>query len=84
MLNKIDWSSYDTSDIFNEVDVVPLGVIKYDIECTYCGSNRVRSRLVDIHGIKDVKVVYCSDCKKEKTLLKICDCSKSAKGFMVL
>ena len=84
MLDKIDWDSFDTSDIFDELDVVPLEIIRHDIECTYCGSGRVRTRLVDRYGIKKIKVIYCPDCKKEKTLLKICGLPKCAKGLMVV
>ncbi len=84
MLDRTDWNNYDTSDLLDGGNVVELEIIKYDIECTYCGSSRVRPRLVDMHGIKKVKVIYCRDCKKEKILLKICNCSKCANGAIVL
>ena len=48
---------------------VTLEVIKPKAKCSECGSNRVRSRLVDFFTVKKVKVLYCPDCGKEERVL---------------
>lgn len=57
---------HDSSELFNKGERVTLEVIRPKAKCGECGSNRLRSRLVDFFTVKRVKVLYCPDCGKEK------------------
>lgn len=55
----------DSSELLDKGEKVTLEVIKPG-KCSECGSDRVRSRLVDFFTVKRVKTLYCPDCGREE------------------
>ena len=63
------WDTHDSTEVFETAERVKLDIGRPDARCPYCGSPRLRRRMIDLPVLEDTvsfkkaRVVYCPECK---------------------